>query len=213
MRVLAENDLADAVLPLIRTRQRLAAADEEAIAEVNALVAQLAKSTAADRGSSRSSTASVCPDVTGTPPSHPHNAKEQTMPRLDDPAKDAEDARQAMRALAHTTRAIENPADVYDVLGAISQTLASAEQVLDQLGAFHDGLSKRDIRPVVADSVRGGRATSYQVSWELHRAAAMTRQIAKAVDHAHELEARVAYSRPVESVVPTSPNATPGLSM
>lgn len=135
------------------------------------------------------------------------------MSTLDDPAKDAKEVHQAMRALAHTTRAIDKPADVYEVLGAISRTLASAEQVLDQLGAFHDGLSKRDIRPVVADSVRGGRATSYQISWELHRAAAMTRQITKTVDRAHELEARVAYSRPVESVVPTPPNATPGLSM
>lgn len=41
MRVLAVNDLADAILPLTRTRQRLAAADEEAIAEVNAIVAEL----------------------------------------------------------------------------------------------------------------------------------------------------------------------------
>lgn len=118
-----------------------------------------------------------------------------------------------MRALAHATRTIDDPADVYNVLGTMSQALASIGQMLHQLGAFHDNLQRRDIRPVVADSVRGRRSTSYQVSWELHRAAEMTRQVGAAVSHAHELEARIAYSRPVPHPAPATATPTPGLSL
>lgn len=135
------------------------------------------------------------------------------MPTFTNPSKDAEEAYQALRGLAHATRTIDNPADVYDVLGAMAQALASMKQTLHQIGAFHDNLQRRDIRPTVADSVRGGRSTSYQVSWELHRAAEMVQQVGAAVSHAHELEARIAYSRPAPEV--TTPQATPasGLSL
>ena len=38
-----------------------------------------------------------------------------------------------------------------------------------------------------------GRAASYKVSWELHRAAEMVHQVAECVDRAHEVEATIAY--------------------
>ncbi|MER7604695.1 hypothetical protein [Nocardioides sp. NPDC127503] len=130
------------------------------------------------------------------------------MPTFNDPTKDAEGARQALRGLAHATRNLEDPSTVYDLLGALSQAITSVGQTLNQIGGFHDTLKRRDIQPVVADSARTGYAASYQVSWELHRAAEMTRQIAKAVDHAHEIEAGIAYSRPVEQAARA--NSTPG---
>lgn len=135
------------------------------------------------------------------------------MPTFTNPSDDVEKAWQAMRGLAHTTRTIDDPADVYSVLGTMSQALASIEQTLHQLGAFHDNLQRRDIRPVVADSVRGGRATSYQVSWELHRAAEMTRQVGAAVNRAHELEARISYSRPTPDLASSPSAPSPGLSL
>lgn len=135
------------------------------------------------------------------------------MPTFNDPAKDAEEARQALRGLAHATRDIEDPGTVYDLLGSLSQAIASMEQTLHQLGAFHDNLKRRDLRPVVADSAKTGYAASFQVSWELHRAAEITHQVAKAVDHAHELEARIAYSRPIESTARTNSAAGNGISL
>ena len=135
------------------------------------------------------------------------------MPTFNNPRGDVEEARQALRGLAHATRTIDDHADVYDILGTVSQALTSLEQTLHQLGAFHDNLQRRGIRPVVADSVRGGRSTSYQVSWELHRAAEMTRQVAAAVDHAHELEARIAYARPAPDLAPVTATPRPGQSL
>ncbi|NYI77081.1 hypothetical protein [Nocardioides panzhihuensis] len=126
------------------------------------------------------------------------------MPTFNDPTKDAEEARQALRGLAHATRNLEDPSVVYDLLGALSQAITSMGQTLNQIGGFHDTLKRHDIRPVVADSSRTGYSASYQVSWELHRAAEMTRQIAKVVDHAREIEARIAYSRPVEQTARTT---------
>jgi hypothetical protein len=134
------------------------------------------------------------------------------MPTFTDPAHDAEEARQALRGLAHATRSIDDPATVYDLLGTISQALASLEQTLHQAGTFHDNLQRHNIRPVVADSPRGGTAASYQVAWELHRAAAMTHQVAAAIDHAHEIESRIAYSMPV-APAPHASSRTTGLSM
>ncbi|EGD44019.1 hypothetical protein NBCG_01607 [Nocardioidaceae bacterium Broad-1] len=135
------------------------------------------------------------------------------MPTFTNPRGNAEEARQALRSLAHATRTVDDPADVYDVLGAVTQALASMEQTLHQLGTFHDNLQRRDIRPVVADSLRGGRSASYQVSWELNRAAEMARQVGAAVSHAHELEARISYSRPIPDLSASSATTTPGLSL
>lgn len=135
------------------------------------------------------------------------------MPTFNDPSADAAEARQALRGLAHATRAIEDPSTVYELLGAISQSLASLEQTLHQIASCHDNLRRRDVRPVVAESPRAGTAASYQVSWEVHRAAAMTHQVAAAIDHAHEIEARIAYSRPVPTIAPTTPATGSGITL
>lgn len=135
------------------------------------------------------------------------------MPTFNDPARDAGEAHQALRGPAHATRNIEDPGTVYDLLGTLSQAIASMEQTLRQIGAVHDNLKRRDLRPVVADSARAGYATSYQVSWELHRAAEITRQVAKAVDHAHELEARISYSRPSDSSARVNGGPQSGISL
>lgn len=135
------------------------------------------------------------------------------MPTFNDPAKDAEEARQALRGLTHATRRLEDPSMVHDLLGALSQAITSIGQTIHQIGDFHDALKQRDIRPVVADSARTGQAASFQVSWELHRAAEMTRQVAKAVDHAHEIESRIAYSRPVEHTVRANSTPKSGITL
>lgn len=113
------------------------------------------------------------------------------MPTFNDPVADADEVRQAVRGLAHATRSIEDPTTVYSMLGSISSALASLTQSLHQLGDFHDGPATMTAR--VNSDPQAGRASSYRVSWELHRAALMIRQIAEGVDRAHEIEGTIAY--------------------
>ena len=113
------------------------------------------------------------------------------MPSFTDPVADAEELREAVRGLAHASRAIEDPTSVYPVLGAVSSALASLSQSLHQLGDFHDGPTRKQAW-MNGDS-NAGRAASYKVSWELHRAGEMVHQVAECVDRAHEVEATITY--------------------
>jgi hypothetical protein len=113
------------------------------------------------------------------------------MPTFNDPVADAGELREAVRGLAHATRSIEDPTTIYPVLGSISSALASLTQSLHQLGEFHDGPATK-VAWMNGDP-HAGRASSYRVSWELHRAAEMIHQVAETVDRAHEIEATIAY--------------------
>jgi hypothetical protein len=113
------------------------------------------------------------------------------MPTFNDPVADADELREAVRGLAHATRAIEDPTAIYSVLGSISSALASLSQSLHQLGEFHDGATRK--QAWINGDPHAGRAVSYLESWELHRAAEMIHQVAKCVDRAHEIEATIAY--------------------
>lgn len=113
------------------------------------------------------------------------------MPNFNDPVADADELREAVRGLAHATRSIDDPTTIYPVLGSISSALASLTQSLHQLGEFHDGPATK-IAWMNGDP-HAGRASSYRVSWELHRAAEMIHQVAETVDRAHEIEATIAY--------------------
>ena len=62
---------------------------------------------------------------------------------------------------------------------------------------------------------REGRAASYKVSWDLHRAAEMLHQVAETIDHAHAVEATIAYDvrdLPALAPVPRRTNE-PGMSL
>ena len=113
------------------------------------------------------------------------------MPTFEDATADAAEAQLALRGLAHATRSIKDPAELYSVLGSLSGALRSLEQSLHQLAAFHDGADGP--RAVVNDSRREGRAAGYQVAWELHRAGEIVRQLGRVIDHAHEVEATIGY--------------------
>lgn len=122
------------------------------------------------------------------------------MPTFEDATADAADAQLAMRALAHATRSIKDPAELYAVLGSLSGALRSLEQSLHQLAAVHEDIQRRSA--VVNGSRREGRAAGYQMAWELHRAGEMARQVGRAVDHAHEIEGTIGYDAGDLSRVP-----------
>ena len=135
------------------------------------------------------------------------------MPTFNDPAADAAEAQQALRGLAHATRNIDDPRQFYSVLGSLSAASASLEQSLHQLASFHDGPVRK--RAWVSGDERAGRAASHQISWELHRAGEILRQVAASLDHAHEVEAAIAYDSSNFPLVPEPPRRTPnqGLSL
>lgn len=113
------------------------------------------------------------------------------MPTFHDSVDDAAEAQQALRGLAHATHALKDSRQIYDLLGSLSMAASSLQQVLHQLGSLHDRPNGR--RPIVDGDARAGRAAAYQVAWELHRAGEMMRQVAATLDHAHEVEGKIAY--------------------
>ena len=135
------------------------------------------------------------------------------MPTFTDPAADADEAREAVRGLAHATRSIDDPTAIYPVLGAISSALASMAQSLHQLANFHDDPTRKGARG--NGDPHADRTASYRESWELHRAAEMIHQVAECVDRAHEIEATIAYVIPDHpSLAPVQrPSHRPGLSL
>lgn len=124
------------------------------------------------------------------------------MANLDDPRAAAADAHHALRALAQATRGIEDHLDVFAILEDLSSAAASLSQSLHQVASMHDSPGRR-LRSVPCDSP-SNRAATYQVSWELHRAGEILRQVAEAIDHAHEVKATITYTerelRPLASV-------------
>jgi hypothetical protein len=135
------------------------------------------------------------------------------MATFDDPRTHADEAREALRQLAHATRQVEDPTEIYPVLGEITNGLASLAQSLHQIADFHEGPAHK--RAWVDGDPRTGRAASYQVAWELHRAAEMVHQVANGLDRAHEVEATIAYEVhdfPTLDAVAQRPNE-PGLSL
>ena len=135
------------------------------------------------------------------------------MPTFSRPSADADEACEALRGLAHATRSIDDPAEIRAVLGSLSQGLASLEQALHQLGQFHDGPARR--KEWMTGDPRTGRAASYQVAWELHRAAEVVHQVAAGLDRAHAVEATIAYeARGFPSLIKVRPAASDtGLSL
>lgn len=100
------------------------------------------------------------------------------MPTFEDPKPDAEELREAARALAYATRTITTPADVYDVLGSLQHTLIGVHQSLQQLAVWH-----RQHAPYAAtdDGDRtAGRAHSAAASARLASAA---QDVDRATDH------------------------------
>jgi hypothetical protein len=56
---------------------------------------------------------------------------------------------------------------------------------------------------------RAGRAASHQVSWELHRAGEILRQVAAALDRAPEVEAQIALDHRDFPLLPEPTRSTP----
>ena len=135
------------------------------------------------------------------------------MPTFNDPIADAAEAQQALRGLAHATRSIDDPRQLYPVLRSLSAATLSLSQSLHQLAAFHDVPAQKRAR--VTGDDRAERAAPHQVSWELHRTGEILRQVAASLDRAHEVEASIAYNTNADPLMRQPPRPTPnqGLSL
>ncbi len=115
------------------------------------------------------------------------------MPTFEDSAADADEVQTALRALAHASRSIDDPPQIYSVLGSLTSAVASLSQSLHRLASFHDGAANKGAW--VAGDSRAGRAATYKVSWELHRSAEILHQVSESIRHAHGAEATISYDR------------------
>jgi hypothetical protein len=115
------------------------------------------------------------------------------MPTFENPAADADEVQTALRALAHATRSIDDPRQIYSVLGSLTSAVASMSQSLHQIASFHDDGPRRS--EWVPEASAKARSASYRVSWDLHRAGEMVRQVGDVIANAHEAEAVLAYHR------------------
>jgi hypothetical protein len=130
--------------------------------------------------------------VSRAPVSHAHYVKTlPLMPTFQDPTVDSEEARQALRGLAHATRVFEEPADTYAVIGDLLASVGSLRQVLDQLATAH--VAHRGLaRDGNGDAATGAR-TAESAAGELRRAAVLVDQLGSRLDSASQLSGRIAW--------------------
>ncbi len=133
------------------------------------------------------------------------------MPTFENPAADADEAQTALRALAHATRSIDDPRDIYSVLGSLTSALGSLSQSLHQLAGFHDGATTK--AKWATDDNPKARSAAYRVSWDLHRAGEMVRQVGKVIETAHEAEAILRYHHEFPTPPASHSAASQGLSL
>lgn len=91
--------------------------------------------------------------------------------------------------MAHATRAFEDPADTYRVLGEVSGSVRLLRQVLDQLSRAH--AEHRDI--AFTDDRVPAEAVALAAADELHQAADGLDEVADRVMRAHEASGRIAW--------------------
>lgn len=113
------------------------------------------------------------------------------MSTSENPAANANEAETALRALAHATRSIDDPRQIYAVLGSLGSAVAAFRQSVHQLAAFHDGDGKTN--RWVADDAGPGRTSRHHVVWELHRVGEILGQVEESLAVAHSAESAVTY--------------------
>ena len=135
------------------------------------------------------------------------------MPTFENPSADADEVQTALRALSHATRSIDDPRQIYSVLGSLTSAVAALSQSLHQLAAFHDAAAQKGVW--LAGDSRAGRAATYQVSWELHRAGEILHQVSESIASAHNAESRLTYVHPDFPAFADAPHrsANHGLSL
>ena len=109
----------------------------------------------------------------------------------DNPVAAAENAAEAMRALAHATRSFDDPADTYWTLGGILSTASRFIQVLEQVAEAH----RSRIDQAHDDDGRrtAGRAYGLAAAADLHTVALTLSDVYRRLDHASQNSGRISW--------------------
>lgn len=127
--------------------------------------------------------------------------RETVMPTFYDSGADAGETSEALRGLAHATRAIEHPQDMYSVLGDLLSGVRSLRQVLDQLASAH--ASNRDLAFDDYGDHASGSADALAAADELHQTATLIDQAEDRLNVAMSAAGRIAWhSEPATEEVP-----------
>ncbi|MCC6856512.1 MAG: hypothetical protein IT189_10680 [Microbacteriaceae bacterium] len=113
------------------------------------------------------------------------------MPSFSDPAADAEEMWQSARGLAHATRGIDRPEDVYDVFGAVTATLRALTQSLEQIA--HWNLAHTERAQTDDGSFETGADHARAVAFFALGAASTLGQATDLVMMAHSAAGRIAW--------------------
>lgn len=122
------------------------------------------------------------------------------MPTFDDPRKDATEAYEALRGLAHSSRVFTDPADTYSVIGDLLGGARSLRQVLDQLATAHITHEARAHDD--AGSQPAGATAAFAAGGALQEAGALLGQVEALLDEASQQSGRIAWH-------PAAPAAAP----
>ncbi|SDL38852.1 hypothetical protein [Microbacterium azadirachtae] len=121
------------------------------------------------------------------------------MPTFDDALADAAEMSEAMRGLAHATRRVDRPEQLYPVLGDLLGSVRSLEQILGQLATAHETLSDRATDD--AGDGPAGRSDAAATVTELRAAAVLISQAEPRLDAGMGAAGRIAWhSEPVSDV-------------
>lgn len=113
------------------------------------------------------------------------------MPTFSNPVQDATETRQAVRALAHASRAFADPEDTYQVVGELLGTLRSLEQVLEQVAAAH--VLHQDKAFLDNGDHEAGVDEAWAAANALRRAAELVQSAETAVDQASQHSSYIAW--------------------
>ena len=116
------------------------------------------------------------------------------MPTFEEPIADADEARQALRGLAHTSQHINDPANLHRIVGELVTATRYLEQSLIQLGGA--SLTHQD-RATHDDGDRNlGAADAWAAADALRQAAGHVNAAGGALDQASGHLSRITWQRP-----------------
>lgn len=113
------------------------------------------------------------------------------MPTFSDPTKDAAEASEALRGLAHATIRVDQPREMYGVLGDLLAGVRSLRQVLDQLATAHITGQPRAFNDDGDPTV--GAKDALAAADELHQAATLIDAAHDRLDAAMSAAGRIAW--------------------
>ncbi|MFM9877792.1 MAG: hypothetical protein ACKVOG_08085 [Rhodoglobus sp.] len=113
------------------------------------------------------------------------------MPTFSNPVQDATETRQAVRALAHASRAFADPADTYQVVGELLGTLRSLAQVLEEVAAAH--VRHQDKAFLDNGDHEAGVDEAWAAANALRKAAELVQSAETAVDQATQHSSYIAW--------------------